>query len=172
MIGMLFIKICSSRFWFISLLLIWIIQTEAKTVLAVVPPYKITMVKAMLFYDKKGTFSRDIFVKPDFVLFNTVAGEGDAESASTATLVLVEVTGRLPKEENPPNRKVELTATAAGKIILKRATYIGLYEGDTKFFAAFWLYDTGCERIKLTARIIGQTQISTVTKTIPFECGE
>lgn len=169
---MLFIKICSSRFWFIPLLSIWIIQTEVNPVFAAVPPYKITTVKAMLFYDKKGTFSRDIFAKPDFVLFNTVAGEGDAESASTATLVLVEVTGRLPKEEKPPNRKVELTAKAAGKIILKRAIYIGLYEDDTKFYAAFWLYDTGCERIELTARIIGQTPASSVTKTIPFACGE
>src|SRR5919202_6847730 len=74
------------------------------------PPYKITGIKAMLFFEQKGTFSDDILSRPNIALWNTVIGEGDAGIPSNSTLVLVEVSG----EHNPnelPNRKVELIAT-------------------------------------------------------------
>jgi hypothetical protein len=135
------------------------------------PPYKITAVKAMLFYNERGTFSRDILASPPFALWNTVIGEGDAGAASTSTLVLVEVTGRSNPNEAPPARKVEFTATAAGKVLVRRTSDISLGDGG-KFYAPFWLYDTGCQTIKVTARVLGQTQASTMSKTLPFECGE
>jgi hypothetical protein len=43
-------------------------------------------------------------------------------------------------------------------------------EGRT--YIAFWLYGTGCRRLRLSARILGQTGGTPVTATIPFECGE
>jgi len=63
------------------------------------PPYKITAIKAMLFYDGKGTFSRDVLAKPDFTFWNTIIGEGDADGPSNSTLVLVEVTGKPDSDE-------------------------------------------------------------------------
>lgn len=138
---------------------------------AAAAPYKITAVKAMLFYNEKGTFSRDILAEPKFTLWNTIIGEGDAEGASYSTLVLVEVSGKSSTDEAPPVRKVEFTATAGGKVLLKKTYDIALGEGG-KFYAPFWLYDPGCEHIKITARITGQAQPSSMTKTIPFECGE
>jgi hypothetical protein len=138
----------------------------------VAPPYKITAIKAMLFYEQKGTFSRDILAKPEMSLWNTVIGEGEAGSPSSSTMVVVEVTGKGGADAPTPARKVELTATASGKVLLKRAVDISLLEDTGKFYAPFWLYDTGCGRIKLSARIVGQTQPSAMTKTIPFECGE
>lgn len=135
------------------------------------PPYKISGIKAMLFYDGKGTFSRDVLAKPDFAFWNTIIGAGDAEGPSSSTLVLVEVSGNPSENEAPPRRKVEFTAIASGKVILKRASDIGLFT-DGKFYAAFWLYDTGCQPIKISAQVIGQPRPSTISRTIPFKCGE
>ncbi|HVF57697.1 MAG TPA: hypothetical protein VM934_16200 [Pyrinomonadaceae bacterium] len=147
------------------------LKTSAARREFVTPPYKITAIKAMLFYEAKGTFSRDVLAKPDFTFWNTIIGEGDAESPSNSTLVLVEVTGK-PSPDELPLRKVELTATESRKVLLKRATDIGSFGDAGKFYAGFWLYDTGCQPIKISARITGQTQPSSMTKTIPFACGE
>ena len=137
-----------------------------------VPSYKISAMKAMLFYDGKGTFSRDVLAKPDFTFWNTIIGEGDAEGPSNSTLILVEVTGNPSPNEPSPSRKVEFTAVASGKILLKRTMDIGLFGKSGKFYAAFWLYDTGCQPVKISARITGQPQPSSMSKTIPFACGE
>ena len=67
--------------------------------------------------------------------------------------------------------KVEFTAIAAGKVVLKRASDIGLFR-DGKFYAGFWLYDTGRQPIKISARILGPAQPSSMSKTMPFKCGE
>lgn len=135
------------------------------------PPYKITSIKAMLFYDGKGTFSRNVLAKPDFSFWNAIIGGGDAEGSSNSTLVLVEVSGNPSPNEASPSRKIAFTASASGKIVLQRTSDIGLFT-DGKFYAGFWLYDTGCQPIKISARIIGQGPPSSMSKTIPFKCGE
>ncbi|MEK6337051.1 MAG: hypothetical protein AABM67_19180 [Acidobacteriota bacterium] len=135
-------------------------------------PYKITAIKAMLFYDGSATFSRDVLAKPNFTFWNTIIGEGDAKAPSNSTLVLVEVAGNPSPNETAPTRKVELTATIPRKPVFKRTVDIGLFGDGGKFYAAFWLYETGCEPVTLVARIIGQTPSSVVTRKIPFECGE
>ena len=147
-------------------------NANARKRITVTPPYKVTAIQAKLFYHDKGTFSRDVLVKPNFAFWNVIIGAGDAEGYSDSTLVLVEVSGKSEEDAAPPVRKVELTAVAKGKVLLKRALPVGLFSDDHKFYAAFWLYDTGCERVKLTARILGQSQPSSLSKTIPFECGE
>ena len=134
--------------------------------------YQITAIKAMLFYDGKGTFSRDLFSEPAFSLWNTIIGEGDAESPSNSTLVVVEIIGNPSRDEALPSRQVEFTATSGRKVLLKRASRIGLFSDDGKYHAAFWLYDTGCGAVKISARILGQSQASSMTRTIPFACGE
>src|SRR5947209_5706216 len=126
---------------------------------AVPPPFKITAIKAMLFYDGKGTFSDDLFTQTNLALWNTIIGEGSAGSPSNSTLVLVEVSGKYDPNSVTPNRKVEFTATSSGKILLRKLIVISMGK-DGKYYAPFWLYDTGCGHIKLSARIIGQTQAS------------
>ena len=138
----------------------------------ITPPYEITAVKAMLFYDGSATFSPDVLAKPDFRFWNTIIGEGDAKAPSNSTLVLVEVTGHPSPNEAPHSRKVELTATTSRKILLKRTIDIGLFGNDGKFYAAFWLYDTGCTPVALKARIVGQAEDSAIQKTLNFRCGD
>src|SRR5215472_10046235 len=138
--------------------------TLAARPLPMTPPYKITAIKALLFYDRSATFSRDVLAKPNFTFWNTIIGEGDAEAPSNSTLVLVEVNGNPSQNEPPPARKVELTATTPRKLLIKRTVDIGLFGDAGKFYAAFWLYETGCQPVTLVARIIGQTQPSVVTR--------
>lgn len=134
------------------------------------PPYRVTAVRAQLFYSDRGTFSGDILANPRRSLWNTVIGEGDAGGPSTSTLVVVEVTGTPGSYE--PERSVELTATAEGKVVLRAAQPAAILTQRGKMYAGFWLPDTGCRRIRLSARMRGQTQASEVKREIPFECGE
>jgi hypothetical protein len=58
------------------------------------PSFKITAIKAMLFFEQTATFSKDVLADPNFVFWNTIIGEGDAGGPSSSTLVLVEVAGK------------------------------------------------------------------------------
>jgi hypothetical protein len=146
----------------------WEVVASSQLTLA----YRITAIKAMLFYDDKGTFSRDVLAKPAFTFWNTIIGEGDAEGPSNSTLVLVEIAGNPSRNEPLPLRKVEFTATSSRRVVLQRTADIGLFGDDGKFYAAFWLYDTGCQPVRIAARILGQKQASSLKATIPFACGE
>lgn len=132
---------------------------------------KITAIRAQLFYDATGTFSEDILAQKDPALWNTIIGEGIAGAPSTSTLVTVEISGR-----NLPvgGTKVEITASGKkNRLIQKKLVAVDIYDERTKFYAPLWLNDTGCEPIKIAARLIGSgAPAGVVTKTIPFACGE
>ncbi len=132
---------------------------------------KIVAIRAQLFHEATGTFSQDILSQKDLALWNTIIGEGSAGAASTSTFVTVEISGR---NLAVGATKVEITATGnKSRLIQKRLIAVDIYDERTKFVAPFWLYDTGCEPIKITARLIGTGAPRTaVTKTIPFACGE
>jgi len=139
------------------------------------PAFKISGIKAMLFYEQTGTFSKDILADPNISLWNTIIGEGSSGGASSATLVLVEVTGKGGAYET--TRKVEMTAAFAGTgrrahPPVKRTSEIGIISEKGKFYVPLWLYDTGCSHVTISARIVGQKQASSMQKTIKFECGE
>ena len=132
------------------------------------PPYRLSL-RAQLFYSERGTFSHDIIARP-VTLWNTPAGEGRAGGASNATLVIVAVRGEAGSYV--PTRRVELTVTAGGREVFKRAEEPGILNTEGRTYVAFWLYNTGCRRLRLSARILGQTPSTPVTATIPFDCGE
>lgn len=132
------------------------------------PPYRLSL-RAQLFYTERGTFSPDIIAHP-VDLWNTPAGEGRAGGASNATLVIVVVRGEAGSYV--PTRKVELTVTSGGREVFRRAEEPGILNTEGRTYVAFWLYDTGCRRLRLSARILGQTPSTPVTATIPFACGE
>jgi hypothetical protein len=131
----------------------------------------ITAIRAQLFYDASGTLSEDLLSQKDLALWNTMIGEGSAGAASTSTFVTIEISGRnLPVGAT----KVEIMATGnKGRLIQKKLIGVDIYDERTKFFAPFWLYDTACEPITISARLIGRGAPATVVKKkIPFACGE
>jgi hypothetical protein len=152
----------------VASLIILLALSYASTVLAqrAVPAYRITALKAMLFYGQSGMFSADLFGPTAPTLQNVSTGEGQ----STATLVVVEITGQ--PDSYAPTRKISLRATAEGRVLLSRTASLGRPGDDGKFYSAFWVYDTGCIPVILNARLVGQSPESSIQKTISFKCGE
>lgn len=143
----------------------------ATPVLAAGPVAEITGIRAQLYYENKGTFSDDILTQKDFTLWNTIIGEGSAAGSSTATFVSVEVKG---KDVPMGQVKIEVVATGdKGKVLAKSVTDVMIYDARTAFYAPLWLSNTGCEEIKVSAKLTGKDIKGTpFTKTIPFKCGE
>ncbi len=134
-------------------------------------PYRLSRMRAQLFYSDHGTFSRNILPEPGsppFELFNVITGEGSAEGDAEATLVVVEVTGEPHAFDF--DGSVELTATVDGRVTLRQAVVLMPLSDRGRFFAAFWLYDTGCRPVYLSARLVGRGQPSTLRAEIPFLC--
>jgi hypothetical protein len=138
--------------------------------------HKISEVRAHLVYEENGELSRDI-LKGEFALWNVIIGEGDAEGHSSSTLVyvVVETDGKATKT----NPVLQFSAVSAdGKRVNYKKTfeYIFPTEGVSRVFVPFLLHDTGCQKIKMTARLVEKnvpTKIyQTVSKEIPFNCGE
>jgi hypothetical protein len=135
-----------------------------------VAPYRLSGMKTMLFYEHTGTFSGDLLTQPGIALWNTIIGEGDAKEPSHSVLVVVQVSGEAGSSEDA--RRVELTASEGSKVILRQAQELGVLSARGRTHVGFWLYDVGCERVRLRARLVGQAQESPRTAEIPFECGE
>jgi hypothetical protein len=136
---------------------------------------RIANMQAMLFFENTGKFSPDVFTS-QVNLWNTTIEGASREGASESMLVVVEIRsegeGGLPR-----NRKVQLTAryriedgSRRGKPAFSSKTMRINIGSDDKFFAAFWLYETGCYPVELTARIVGQR--GSLRKKINFGCGE
>jgi len=127
------------------------------------------------FFENTGKFSPDVFTNQGN-LWNTTIEGASREGASESMLVVVEIRsegeGWLPR-----NRKVQLTAryriadrSGYGKPAFFSKTMTINIGTDDKFFAAFWLYDTGCHPVELTARIVGQK--GSLRRKINLGCGE
>lgn len=136
---------------------------------------RLASMTAKLFYETSGTFSQDLFTG-QVNLWNTPIEGASRDGASESMLVTIEI-----KAEGegwvPAGRKVQLTAryriadvSGRGKpAFFSRTMNINIGSED-KFFAGFWLYETGCHPVELTARIVGQKQ--RLRKTINLRCGE
>ncbi|HEX8903660.1 MAG TPA: hypothetical protein VF771_02320 [Longimicrobiaceae bacterium] len=132
------------------------------------PAYRLSL-RAMLFYNDRGTFSPDLIAHP-VSLWNTIIGEGQSGGPSNATMIVAVVSGE--GGSYVPERKVALTVTEGGRTILQRTVETTVLNQQGRGYVAFWVYDTGCEPLRLSARIVGQTPSTPVTARIPFACGE
>ncbi len=89
-------------------------------------------------------------------------------------LIIVEVTGEL---EAGSGKSIALTATEGRRAVFRGTFNPGPYQGASedgkKFYAPFWIGSNGlCSPLKITARVVGQRQALTMTKTVKFLCGE
>jgi hypothetical protein len=131
---------------------------------------KIAAIHAHLFYETDGTFSRDMLAEKGLSLWNTIIGEGWAGKPSKSTLFTVEVHGK-----NVKSNSVKLEIIAQGEknqVISKIVTDISIYDENSRSFTGLWLNNTGCEKIKITAQLIGGPKAKPTVATIPFSCGE
>jgi hypothetical protein len=131
-------------------------------------PIAAKSIEVRLFLADTGQFSEPI--NETSVLWNTIIGEGDATRPSTSTLVKVLVSG--PRGGFDKNSSVSLTVAKPKSrekpITMKKA--LGVFNAEGKQYVAFWLPNTGCEELRISARVglVGKS----VHQEVPFECGE
>ncbi|MEK7722800.1 MAG: hypothetical protein AAB336_00470 [Acidobacteriota bacterium] len=144
----------------ISLFLIFASNSSAQT--------RITGIQAKLFYQNTGKFSEDIFTNQSD-LWNVYL------DYVYSILVIVQTEGKNDgKQFDTPNR-IELSGRyipfegTAKEITVRKTTPIW-FDENGKANVGFWIENIGCEPLKLTVKIKGQTK--TLRKTIKFGCGE
>jgi len=128
----------------------------------------IAKVEARLFLNYSGTLSKPITAKTE--LWNAVIGEGNISEPSNSTFVDVLVDGEPGSFD--PKARVELVVatTSDGKVLQTQSNNVGALNASGKYHVGFWIPRTGCEALRLRARVAGSKVYKTVD--IPFACGE
>ena len=144
---------------------------------------KISSIQAKLFYNEKndnfenedfsGTFSENVIDNDGIGLNNVIIGEGGGIGGITSqTIVIIEITSI---KQTTSNHILKFTATAGKRVLLQKTQPFDFLSDDAikKHKLLFLLNDTGCEKISLKAEILKNNKsVSTMIKTIDFECGE
>ena len=125
------------------------------------PDYKITSIKIVPFDGQTGEFQAPIKAKDDRSFFNDLA---------IALLVTVEISGQAGSFE--VGRNIQITAMEGKKLKAKKLEQIGLIGDGGKFYVPIWLDSAMCSDVTITAKITGQKTASTMTRKVPFLCGE
>ncbi|MBS1793788.1 MAG: hypothetical protein JSS81_08035 [Acidobacteria bacterium] len=123
--------------------------------------YKITNVRIVPFDGATGEFGEEIKPGGDRSFFNDL---------SISLFVAVEISGE--KGTFEAGRKAEITVTEGKKLKTKKLEQVGLIGEGGKFYIPVWLDSAMCSDVKITARLVGQKTPSSVTRTVPFLCGE
>jgi hypothetical protein len=137
-----------------------------------VPDFKVASIAAYLYYESKGTMSRDVLSPPSFALFNTFIGGGDAETSSETTLVVVQITCPKRQINVPISRKLTVKVTQGGKVLQNQLFAFPFVEPTGKIFMPVLIYGHNEAVMKVTATIIGQAHPSSLSKLIEFSGGE
>jgi hypothetical protein len=142
------------------------------------PPYNVVSLNAFLFFNDTGGFSRAI--PENALLWNTIIGEGWAGLSSDATLIRVVVTGQ--PASYAPKRAVHLVVREGrplqaggfrwGAVLQSRTGQLSGFTSGGRTTVAFWIPDSGCTPLQVTATLVGQAPRSVMTRVIPFACGE
>ena len=158
----------------VSLALIIYCATVANSVGRQNKPARITAMKVSTLDSEGGKLavSEDLFVNQSGSS-PVRAGNGSGNYPEHHLLVLVQVTGNT-------DAKVELQATEGRKLVWSKVSQ-PFYEklgADTedinnpRRYVIFFIEGERCQTLKLTARLVGQRQPSSMSRTIEFSCGE
>ena len=125
------------------------------------PDYKVSNIKITPFDSTTGEFLEEYTTKSDRSFFNDL---------SISLFTVVEITGQGGSFE--VGRKIQITVTEGKRVKTTKTEQIGLIGGEGKFYVPLWLYPAMCDEVKITAKITGQKTTSTMTRKVPFMCGE
>jgi|SRR5215213_2203821 len=130
------------------------------------PAFRIESMQAKLFMMADGTFGEDLIGTGRADIVWNVGVRADADRM----LVIVKVIGPSAALESLPTLVV--TATTGRRVVLSQTAKILSAVGEGKYYAAFIVPTTGCDPVKLTARIAEHKRAARLTKLINFQCGE
>jgi hypothetical protein len=134
------------------------------------PRFAVTGVEAKLFYSNSGRFSANILNNPKIVLHNVIIGEGTVEGPSENTLLLVRVQG--PPKAELEGLRLRMIATTSEDTLTDREIDVGSMNTAGNYYAACWLYDTGCTPVTVVVQLIHGRETQRKVAVIPFECSE
>ncbi|MBP7281434.1 MAG: hypothetical protein KBA66_07660 [Leptospiraceae bacterium] len=126
-----------------------------------VPDYKISDIKIIPFESKTGEFQEQVKQNQPEPYSNAI---------STSFFVIVEISGKAGSYES--KRKVEIQVLEGGRKKVNKVETNMLLGANGKFFIPLLLSPLICKDLKITANVLGQTKESSLTRTIPFRCGE
>jgi hypothetical protein len=118
----------------------------------------------MLSYKNTGKLSENILDNPNFILWNTLIGEGSAEGPSTEALLTVELSGNVSSTD-----KLTVTTQAEGKPPVKTQFKNLVFSHEGTNVERIWLHDTACSVITISVQL---NDDPSVKKSLNFECGE
>lgn len=125
------------------------------------PAYRITAIKIVPFNEQTGKFEDELTNRSDRSFFNDL---------SISLFVTFEVSGEVGSFE--AGRKIAITVTEGKKVKFSKSEQVGLIGSGGKYFVPVWLYSSMCSDVKITASLAGQKAGSTMTRRVPFLCGE
>ena len=138
--------------------------------------YSVSAIHAHLYYHASGKIDpTDLLDGKEYNLWNTIGGTGVAKEPSSTIMVLVDLV--CPKFARCEGR-IRLTATDSSNTLLDQTLELSLWYSppDGKVRLPFFVCGIGCEHVEITATLgdlpASKVDTGTLTKTIPFECGE
>ena len=125
-------------------------------------------IEARLFFAHSGSFSEPL--SENQALWNAIIGESGLTEPSTSTLVKVLVVGP-PKAFNK-NAQVILQVDVLSRHATRsrQSKHLGVFGESGRQYVAFWLPNTGCESLRLSANLSGSKKA--IVRMLPFACGE
>lgn len=125
------------------------------------PPFKVTAIKIVPFNQLTGEFEPEITPNDERPFFNDVA---------LGLFVTVVISGK--SETFLATRKIEITVLEGKTVRSKRISDASSVGADGKYYVPIFIESSFCSEVKITAKLIGQKSASTMTRKIPFTCGE
>lgn len=123
------------------------------------PPYKITGIK-IVNYNKYDHIFKDISDEKDYEYWNALG-----------TSVIVSIVVSAKTNAYVSGRKVEVKVYEGKRLIQAHIGEVGYLRSGT-FYVPTMLYGPFCAPLSIRARLTGQPQVSTMSKTLNFACGE
>lgn len=145
----------------------------AALILAALParaaePLRIVGLQTRLFFHYTGTLSKPL--DETTILHNVIIGEGGVPEPSRSLLATAIVEGKPGKYDE--TWRVEFTATdrETGKVMARFAKDVGVLSEKGRYHVPFWLPETGCIALVITAKLKGAREET--KRVVPFRCGE
>jgi hypothetical protein len=131
-------------------------------------PLEVRSVEARLFRHHTGSLSEPLTAKE--ALWNTIIGEGSAGEPSSSLLIDVIVAGTPGTFEESWLVELVVKNAKTAAVLSKQRKSVGVLSTTGVYHTGFWLPETGCEPLTVTARIRGGINSKEIK--IPFACGE
>lgn len=134
--------------------------------------YRISAIRAFLYYHDTGTFDERDAASGTMALWNTVIGEGEAKAPSQTTLVQVELSG--PSFSNISGA-LEIVVSAGKQKLVRQKLDAGTFfaEHSPRILIPVLVHGTGCTELKVDVTFTTpEKKKLKKSGDVPFSCGE